>query len=159
MIMRNVLLASIIVALVGTSPLAAQSESDVNAYFTLIGTPSGGLPPVLSSAMLNRSMTSPNVAVRYGHISTVGTGFNNFAATLGIPAGPKAVFGVTAGPSLGGPQGATPTPGGRASGAGSGESSPSPGGEPAASPSPSECASTRSRSVIAESCSRIARSG
>lgn len=95
--MRTLLLlvASLMVAL--ASRLAAQSEQDVIAYFTLIGTPQGGLPPVLSNAMLGRSMTAPDLSVRYGHISTVGTDFNNIGATLGIPAGDKAMVGVTAG--------------------------------------------------------------
>jgi len=47
--------------------------------------------------MLNRKMASPELRLRYGQISTGGTGFNNFAATLGIPAGSKAIVGVTAG--------------------------------------------------------------
>ena len=96
-IMRTPSILSIVAAVAIASPVAAQSNSDVDAYFTLIETPSGGLPPVLSWVMLNRSLASPNISVRYGHISTVGTSFNNFGATLGIPAGPKAVFGITAG--------------------------------------------------------------
>jgi len=82
---------------VAASHLGAQTAEDVSAYFTLIGTPPGALPAVLSSAMLDRPMTMPNLAVRYGHISTAGASFNNVAATLGIPAGRKAMFGVTAG--------------------------------------------------------------
>ena len=78
-------------------PLAAQSEDDVSAYFTLVGTPPGALPVVLSNPMLNRPMTVPNFSVRYGHISTASASFNNFGATLGIPAGTKAEFGLTAG--------------------------------------------------------------
>lgn len=78
-------------------PAAAQSDKDVTAYFALIGTPPGALPPVLSNAMLGRTMPAPDFRIRYGHISTAGTDFNNFAATLGIPAGTKAMVGITAG--------------------------------------------------------------
>jgi hypothetical protein len=94
--MRTVL-SVLLVTLVTAAPLTAQSEQDVSAYFTLIGTPPGALPAVLSIAMLNRPMTLPNVAVRYGHISTAGVSFNSFAATLGVPAGTKALIGLTAG--------------------------------------------------------------
>ena len=90
-------LAVVASSMVVASPLAAQSEQDVIAYFTLIQTPQGGLPPVLSNAMLGRSMPSPDLSFRYGHISTVGTDFNNLGATLGIPAGDKAMVGITAG--------------------------------------------------------------
>ena len=90
-------LSVLVVSLVTATHLAAQSEQDVSAYFTLLGTPPGALPALLSSAMLNRAMTLPNVAVRYGHISTAGASFNNVAATLGIPAGTKALIGLTAG--------------------------------------------------------------
>ena len=95
--MRTLLAVVALSTIVIASPVAAQTEQDVIAYFTLIGTPQGGLPPVLSNAMLGRSMTSPDISVRYGHISTVGTDFNNIGATLGIPAGDKAMIGVTAG--------------------------------------------------------------
>lgn len=95
--MRTFRSALAILTLTSATPLAAQSAGDVAAYFALVGTPAGGLPPVLSNAMLDRPMTSMDLGVRYGHISTVGTSFNNFGATLGIPAGTKAMFGITAG--------------------------------------------------------------
>jgi hypothetical protein len=95
--MRIVLSACALLTFTVAAPVAAQSDQDVVAYFTLIGTPRGGLPPSLSPSMLGRSMTNPDLAVRYGHISTAGTDFNNFGATLGIPAGPKAMIGITAG--------------------------------------------------------------
>lgn len=95
--MRPFLPVLALLTFASSSPVVAQSEQDIIAYFTLVGTPQGGLPPVLSNAMLDRSMTAPDLALRYGHISTAGTDFNNLGATLGIPAGPKAMVGVTAG--------------------------------------------------------------
>ena len=94
--MRALLSGLVLLASFG-SALSAQTEGDVAAYFALVGTPPGGLPPVLSNAMLDRPMTSMDLGARYGHISTAGTSFNNFAATLGMPAGTKAKIGVTAG--------------------------------------------------------------
>ena len=87
----------IALALLCAAPAAAQSDQDLTAYFALVGSPPGALPPALSSPMLGRAMTMPDFRIRYGHISTVGTDFNNFAATLGIPAGTKAMVGITAG--------------------------------------------------------------
>jgi hypothetical protein len=95
--MRALFSVFTILMLAGAASLAAQSDQDVNTYFTLVGTPQGGLPPVLSPAMLGRSMVNPELGLRYGHISTAGTDFNNFGATLGIPAGTKAMIGITAG--------------------------------------------------------------
>lgn len=95
--MRTLLGVICLTTLVATHPAAAQSEQDVVAYFALVGTPIGALPPVLSNAMLNRPMPSVDFRLRYGHISTGGTAFNNFAATLGIPVSPKTMLGITAG--------------------------------------------------------------
>ncbi|HEY2376782.1 MAG TPA: hypothetical protein VGH98_12465 [Gemmatimonadaceae bacterium] len=78
-------------------PLGAQSINAVVAYGALITTPAGALPPVLSSAMLYRPMTQPDIAMRYGHISDNGTSLNTFDARVGFPLGTKAMVGVNAG--------------------------------------------------------------
>jgi hypothetical protein len=96
--MRTLLSVVCLTTLVGAHNAAAQSEQDITAYFALLGTPIGALPPVLSNAMLNRPMPSAvDFRVRYGHISMTGASMNNFAATIGIPASQKTMFGVTAG--------------------------------------------------------------
>jgi len=78
-------------------PLGAQSRGELSAYAVMIQTPPGGLPPILSNAMFGVPMHAPDVALRVGHISINGTGVNMFGATLGIPAGPRATIGLTAG--------------------------------------------------------------
>lgn len=95
--MRTLLSIVCVATLVAAHGAAAQSEQDVVAYFALLGTPTGALPPVLSNAMLNRPMPTVDFRVRYGHMSLNGASMNNFAATLGIPASSKTMFGVTAG--------------------------------------------------------------
>jgi hypothetical protein len=47
--------------------------------------------------MVGRSMTSPNLAGQFGHMSVGDVGVNAFAATVDIPAGRKAMVGLTAG--------------------------------------------------------------
>ena len=78
-------------------PLRAQSVSDAAAYFALVSTPQGALPPILSEAMLGRTMRSMDVALRYGHISLQGGSLNSYDVRLGFPLGTKAMFGVNAG--------------------------------------------------------------
>lgn len=95
--MRILLSILCLTTLLAAREAPAQSEQDVTAYFALIGTPTGALPPVLSNAMLNRPMPSLDFRLRYGHASMTGGSLNNFAATLGIPASPKTMFGITAG--------------------------------------------------------------
>jgi hypothetical protein len=95
--MRTLLSLLCLTTLVAAREAAAQSDQDVVAYIALLGTPAGALPPVLSNAMLNRPMPSVDFRIRYGHLSMTGASFNNFAATLGIPASPKAMVGITAG--------------------------------------------------------------
>ena len=82
---------------VAIAPLGAQSEGDAAAYFSLLETPPGALPPLLSPAMLGRIVTTPSIGGQFGHISAGNTSVNAFAATLGVPAGTKAMVGVTAG--------------------------------------------------------------
>ena len=93
--MRRLSTLLVLGSLVAASRVAAQSESAVDAYYTLLGTPSGSLPPVLSGIMLDRATTTPDIALRYGHILASGVGFDNIAATLAVPAGPRLQLGVT----------------------------------------------------------------
>src|SRR5579872_5534332 len=95
--MRTLLSILCLTTFLGARQVAAQSEQDAVAYLALIFTPTGGLPPVLSNAMLTRPMTSVDFGIRYGHISTGGTALNNFAATVGIPVSPRATVGITGG--------------------------------------------------------------
>ena len=95
--MRTLLSILCVTTVVAAHEAAAQSEQDLVAFAALLGTPIGALPPVLSNAMLNRPMPSVDFRFRYGYTSLTGASFNNFAATLGIPASPKAMVGITAG--------------------------------------------------------------
>src|SRR5437762_7615296 len=92
--MRKLLLTFACLALASPRVVAAQA---VIAYFTLIETPPGALPPVLSSVMVDRSLTEPDVTLRFGHLSQSPINFNAFDLRLGIPAGPTAQIGLTAG--------------------------------------------------------------
>jgi hypothetical protein len=76
---------------------AAQSDKAVVAYLTLIETPPGALAPTLSAPMLGRTMTATDFAIRYGYVALEGASLHTGALTLGIPAGPKATIGLTAG--------------------------------------------------------------
>lgn len=76
---------------------AAQSDNAIIAYFTLLETPQGALPPTLSAPMLGRLMTSTDVALRYGYVALEGVSLHTFGLTLGIPAGRQAAMGLTAG--------------------------------------------------------------
>lgn len=83
--------------LLAAAPVRAQSVGDAAAYFSIISSPPGALPPVLSSAMLNRTMTGPDFALRYGHVGLQGGSLNSFDGRLSFPAGRKAQIGVNAG--------------------------------------------------------------
>jgi hypothetical protein len=89
----------VVLAALGAAPatVAAQSEHDVAAYFAMIASPIGTLPPILSNAMLGRPMTSPDIAVRYGHLPIGDAAANTFDARIGFPAGTKVMMGVNAG--------------------------------------------------------------
>ena len=78
-------------------PLPAQSLNSFAAYAALITTPPAALPPVLSSAMLGRPMTSPNVAIRYGRLSGESVGINAIDARLALPTGARAAYGFGVG--------------------------------------------------------------
>lgn len=97
----SVSLASVLLAAVSPAlPEAvarAQSARDAAAYFALIDTPVGALPPLLSSAMLNRAMTSPDLGLRFGHVGLQGGSLNSFDGRLSLPIGSKAQFGINAG--------------------------------------------------------------
>lgn len=95
--MRKHYSAVAVLAFLAAVPLHAQSINAAVAYGALITTPAGALPPALSSAMLYRPMTQPDLAMRYGHISDNGTSLNTFDARLGFPLGTKAMVGVNAG--------------------------------------------------------------
>jgi hypothetical protein len=95
MVIRRFPMLLVLTAVLSASPLAAQTESDVDAYYTLLGTPSGSLSPLLPRAMLGRAMATPSVAIRYGRVTAGGIGFDNVAATLAIPVGSKVQLGVT----------------------------------------------------------------
>ncbi|HKW48078.1 MAG TPA: hypothetical protein VJN70_11550 [Gemmatimonadaceae bacterium] len=95
--MRKLSTAVAVLVVSAAFPLGAQSINAAVAYGALITTPAGALPPVLSNAMLNRPMTQPDVAMRYGHISDNGISLNTFDARVGFPFGTKAMVGVNAG--------------------------------------------------------------
>lgn len=96
--MRRLPLTGICLAISIAPPIAAQNYKEIVTYSTLIGTPVGGLAPVLSNAMLDQLNASPEFSARVGHLSnSVTSGVTNYAASLGIPVGAKATVGVTAG--------------------------------------------------------------
>jgi hypothetical protein len=76
----------------------AQSESDIAAYSALIGTPLGGLPPVLSNLMLELPSSVAQFNFRYGRISEDG-GFalNNFALGADLITGSRVALNGTLG--------------------------------------------------------------
>jgi hypothetical protein len=117
-IVRILTAVFVLASVASTYPLAAQSLDERVAYQVLIETPTAGLPPVLSNAMLDLPMRAPDVAVRLGHISMNRVGVNMIGATLGIPAGRQATIGFTAGYQGcgGGPCDAHPVAGARAEG-------------------------------------------
>ena len=91
------LLVSAVLTCFAPAVLSAQSDDAIVAYFALIETPPGALPTRLSAPMLNRQMTSTDVSLRYGYVSLSGASLHTIGLTLGIPAGTKTAFGVTAG--------------------------------------------------------------
>jgi hypothetical protein len=95
--MRRLSTGVAILVLIVAAPLGAQGINAEVAYGALISTPAGALPPALSNAMLDRPMSAPDVAVRYGHISDAGTSLNTFDARIGFPFGTRAMVGVNAG--------------------------------------------------------------
>ena len=95
--MRRILsFLSGVLVLSGTSA-DAQIVNSAAAYFALIVSPAGAVPPILSSAMLNRAMTQPDFSLRYGHTSFDGASSNVLDARVGFAAGTKATIGVNAG--------------------------------------------------------------
>lgn len=95
--MRTVLRLAPVLLVFGASSLGAQSSGNAAAYTTLLSTPPGALPPVLSAPMLGRVQAPPQIDLRYGHISFNGFGSNTFAGAVDFAAGTKTVIGVTAG--------------------------------------------------------------
>jgi hypothetical protein len=95
--MRKLLLSVTCLACAFPAVLAAQSDKAFIAYFTLLETPPGALPPTLSMPMVNRLMTSTDVSLRYGYTSLSGVSLHTLGLTVGVPAGTKAAIGLTAG--------------------------------------------------------------
>lgn len=95
--MRKAVLVVFAAGLAVAPAVQAQSVNDAAAYLALIFTPVGALPPVLTAPMLDRPMTSFDLAVRYGHISFTGASANAFDGRLGIPVNRSVVIGVNAG--------------------------------------------------------------
>ena len=95
--MRALSFLALTLGVIGATPAAAQSVSDAAAYFALISTPQGALPPILSEPMLGRVMRSMDVALRYGHVGLDGGSLNSFDVRLGFPMGTRSMFGVNAG--------------------------------------------------------------
>jgi hypothetical protein len=93
--------AVLLASCVGPSALAAQSRDEVQAYLVLLETPTGGLAPVLSDAMLGITTKTPTLALRHGHVSVSSTTpvgnsiIDNTALTLSVPVGRRAQVGVT----------------------------------------------------------------
>jgi len=95
--MRPFLFLAVALGVIGTTPAAAQRVGDAAAYFALVSTPQGALPPILSEPMLGRVMQSMDVALRYGHVGLDGGSLNSYDVRLGFPLGAKSMFGVNAG--------------------------------------------------------------
>src|SRR5690349_20291771 len=95
--MRTRRFLAVALAVVGTTPAAAQSVGDAAAYFALLSAPQGAVPPVLSQPMLGQVMRSMEVALRYGHVGLDGGSLNSYDVRLGFPLGARSTFGVNAG--------------------------------------------------------------
>ncbi|MFI5228591.1 MAG: hypothetical protein ACHQWU_05955 [Gemmatimonadales bacterium] len=80
-------------------PAAAQSSGDVTAYFALLSTPLGGLPPIATNTILDEPHNGAAFALRYGHVGgdDVTSAFNNFGATAVLPWGTMSTFSLTGG--------------------------------------------------------------
>ena len=91
------LLLAVGLSIIGAPPVAAQSVGDAAAYFALISTPQGAVPPILSEPMLGRVLRSMDIALRYGYVGLTGASLKSYDARLGFPLGTQAAFGVNAG--------------------------------------------------------------
>jgi hypothetical protein len=80
-------------------PVAAQSSGDVTAYFALLSTPLGGLPPIATNTILDEAHNGAAFALRYGHVGgdDFTASFNNFGATAVLPWGTTSTFSLTGG--------------------------------------------------------------
>jgi hypothetical protein len=57
--------------LFASAPLGAQTTDELATYAALVGTPQGGLPPLMTHTISGAAQSSPQFAVRYGYISNV----------------------------------------------------------------------------------------
>ena len=81
------------------APVAAQTANDAAAYFGLISTPLGGLPPIATNTILDEPHNGAAFALRYGHVAgdDFTSTFNNFGATAVLPWGTTSTFSLTGG--------------------------------------------------------------
>jgi len=82
------------------APAAAQNtDGDLAAYFGLITTPLGGLPPIATNTILDEPHNGAAFALRYGHVGgdVFTSTLNNFGATAVLPWGTTSTFSLTGG--------------------------------------------------------------
>src|SRR3712207_3332221 len=91
------LLAAALLA-VPTPRASAQDTSDISAFFALILTPVGALPPMLTPARVGDIRGGTDVLFRYGRYRFEGgEAIHNLGVTLDLPTGSATRFGLTAG--------------------------------------------------------------
>jgi hypothetical protein len=89
------------VALTTTAGVAcnAQSAGDFSAWTSLVLTPVGALPPIMTSTIASEVQTAPALSFRYGHLpSTIGlSSVNSGGATVIFPVGQRSTVSLTGG--------------------------------------------------------------
>jgi hypothetical protein len=92
---------ALMVAMAGLGATAAAQTGDELVYRALYRTPTGGLPPLATSTILDDVQSGAAFAVRYGYVPA-GLGLprlNNVAATAELPLGIGGTVSLTAGAS------------------------------------------------------------
>jgi hypothetical protein len=110
---RLTLCAALLLRLLVSVPLAAQTTDELATYAALVGTPQGGLPPLMTHTISGAAQRSPQFAMRYGYVSNVLSPFqekfmdpqdgrpqrslNQYAATVLLPLGLGSTVSLSAG--------------------------------------------------------------
>ncbi|HUF27991.1 MAG TPA: hypothetical protein VMM18_13535 [Gemmatimonadaceae bacterium] len=94
--MRKILATFALTALVFTPTAQAQDVGDIVAYAALVGSPTGGLAPVVTPTMMGAQQTGLGYSFRYGRV-TGDNAPNNFGAGISLPVQTLGTIGFTAG--------------------------------------------------------------
>jgi hypothetical protein len=110
---RPVSCAALLFVLVASAPLSAQSTDELATYAALVGTPQGGLPPLMTNTVAGTAQRSVQLALRYGYLGNVLAPFqekfdapsagrehrslSQYAATVILPVGLGSTVSLSAG--------------------------------------------------------------